>query len=364
MTFHRAMNYGARLQAFALSEVLSERHDVSIIDYKCDYIDADYYKNKNLKKSIKSFIKLIIYRKHELDVRKKNERFKAFNNDYIHLTGEFTANTIDVLNSEFDVFMSGSDQVWNTRITQEDWNYFLTFAENTKKFSYAASFGGSFLEADKREQIRDALSTFKSILIRENTGVDILTELGLYNEKVKVVADPVFLLSKEKWIQSVNLKQYSGDYILVYIVAKQTNLINYVNQLARKEGLPIYWINLYGELKKCPDGFIEIADAGPKEFLEWILNAKYVVTTSFHALAFALIFNKPFYYELNTSSNNNNSRLQNLADIFKINDREITDQCYKPQKMLEWNLLNGILEEYKVKSTNLLWNSLSVKYDV
>ena len=98
---------------------------------------------------------------------------------------------------------------------------------------------------------------------------------------------------------------------------------------------------------KTVSGVENILSAGPIEFLEYIRNADYVVTSSFHALAFSIIFNVPFYYELCKDGSNNNERLENVANIFNLKDREIVgDGKLIQTNNIDWKNVNLVLDNY------------------
>ena len=179
ITFHRALNYGAKLQAYALQETLKAEYDVSIIDYRCPFIENIYYNPFfKKKKSIKFLIKNILcYKKlKQLNIAKKQlyDEFLKFDLQYLNISSKkYLPENIAEANNEYDYFIAGSDQIWNLRLTGRDWNYFLEFADNSKKYSYAASFGGGIQDEDIID-IANRLKTFQSLLVRERSGVNII----------------------------------------------------------------------------------------------------------------------------------------------------------------------------------------------
>ena len=235
----------------------------------------------------------------------------------------------------------------------------MSFTTDEKKYSYAASFGTTDISDEHKVEIKNFLSKFQVLLLREKTGLNIINDLGIDNERSYCVCDPVFLLDKLTWINKFSLyHQNSQDYILVYIVAKQTNLIEFAKKLARERKLKLKFLNLSGNRHICPKGFENILDAGPIEFLNLIYNAKYVLTTSFHALAFSIIFNIPFYYELNKSLHNNNDRLIHLSEVFNVENKEIISGEYNEHDDYDWKDINCRLKDYKSESIRILQDSL------
>ena len=359
MTFHRANNYGAVLQAYALQKTLEQNHETVIIDYRSKSIERRYHK-KGIKQNIRYQAKLILKPTETLSQRKKNKKFDNFRDRHLKLSKPYDATNISQSNELFDMFIAGSDQVWNNRIINSDWNYFLSFANPEKCFSYAASFGGDSIDTNELIDISRYLLKFSCILVREKTAFKILEDCGIEKNKMKDVADPVFLLSKKEWVDMLHLDNISKEeYILVYCVAKGRLIYDFARSLSAKTGYNIKFINLNSKRSECPNDFENIMDAGPIDFLNLILNAKCVITTSFHALAFSLIFNKPFYYELNNEKKNNNSRLENIASIFNIQNRAI-DEVTVDEKLntIDWGVIDKKIELYNTTSRKILFNSL------
>lgn len=357
LTFHRAINYGAVLQAYALSSILQEKYDVNVIDYECKQIS----KNSIIESSkLKKLIKYIIFPRMMTDKKKRINKFNEFVRDWLPLSTPYNESNIELTNGKYDMFVVGSDQVWNLRVTGNDMNYFLKFTTDYKKYSYAASFGGSprIFESKKRE-IKEALSSFQALLVRENDAVKYINEAGISTE-AKLTCDPVFLLSSEIWIKKMNLKKTKSKkgYVFVYIVAQDDHAITFAMNLAKEKNLDVVVNQLYKGKNSYIKGTISSMDAGPLDFLQLILNAECVVTTSFHAMAFSIIFNVDFYYELSKDANNKNSRLVSLAEIFGLHSRQI-DANNKKEQNIDWEYINNVTKKYSDESKKLLFDSLS-----
>ena len=141
MTFHRAINYGAVLQTYALQKYLNDSgYDAEVIDYRCDHMENFYkilsVKNKSIKQVIRGLLNFIY-------VYKKKSRFYGFLDQNVKISSKiYDKSNIGESNNEYDKFITGSDQVFNYACSQFDKNYFLEFVKNyDKKYSYAASFG-------------------------------------------------------------------------------------------------------------------------------------------------------------------------------------------------------------------------------
>lgn len=358
LTFHKAINYGAVLQAYALLSTLQEKYYVNIIDYECRQIS----KNNNIESSkLKKLVKYIIYPKMMKDKEKRINRFGEFVRTWFPLSIAYDETNVEMANNEYNAFVVGSDQVWNLRVTGNDMNYFLKFASDLKKYSYAASFGGNpKIFENKKSEIIEALSSFQSLLVRESDAIEYIKEAGISTEAM-LTCDPVFLLSRETWIKKMNLKKTKAKkgYVFVYIVAPDEYAINFAISLAKEKNLDVVVNQLYKGKNAYIKGTIPGMDAGPIDFLQLILNAECVVTTSFHAMAFSLIFNIEFFYELSNDTKNKNSRLINLANIFNVEDRRI-QYGHCNSHSIEWENLNQKIIEYAGISRTALFNSLKL----
>lgn len=359
ITFHKAVNYGAILQAYALQRsILKLGIDNDIIDYDCKLI-SNVYKLINIK-SVKSFIKsLIAFR---IYYYKKN-KFKSFIKKYIILTNPVTKDILksEEFNNKYDFFITGSDQVWNYEITNLDDAYFLNFVKDESKVkSYAASFGISCIPENLRLKYKNYLKRFSSILVREKTGAKLIE--NLIDKKVNIVLDPVLLLNKNEWneiIFKTKFDDIKDKYILVYMETPYIKL--FAEKLSAKYKIPIFNIADLILKKKNKIGNTE-SKLGPEEFVNAIKNAKFVVTGSFHAVVFSIIYNKDFFINnVDKTKENRSSRQKDLLDLLEIKDREIfnhdDDTDFVP---IDWNNVNKKLEIERNKSINELKKILGV----
>lgn len=359
ITFHKAINYGAILQTYALQQsILNLGIDNDVINYDCKSISNEY---KLIKiKSIKSFIKSLMTLK---KCYYKKNKFKLFIKKYIILTNPVTKDILksEDFNNRYDFFITGSDQVWNYEITNLDDAYFLNFVKDEKKIkSYAASFGIGCIPENLRLKYKNYLKRFSSILVREKTGAKLIE--NLIDKKVNVVLDPVLLLNKNEWNKIVAKTKFDDirdKYILVYMRTPYIKL--FAENLSIKYKMPIFNIEDLILKNKNKVGNTE-SELGPEEFIGAIKNAKFVVTTSFHAVVFSIIYNKDFFINnIDKTKENRSSRQKDLLDLLEIEDREIfnhdDDTDFVP---IDWNNVNKKLEIERNKSINELKKMLGV----
>jgi hypothetical protein len=345
ITFHRAVNYGAVLQAYALRRVLGY-DNADIIDYRNPLIEKLYcpwrpvrpFTPRNIAAYLINIpIKLV-----------KNRAFRGFLKRFAGAGGRAVKNNAELLslNGSYSAFVTGSDQVWNHDRSGFDETYFLGFADEGKKFSYAASFGFSSLDDKYAARYRELLQSYSAISVREEQGSGIVEKL--LGSRAEVVLDPTLLLDGNDWadISGKSGIKTPGRYILLYVFELTQNLREFVLRLSDETGLSIIWVqaSLSRRLEKAK----KLYCASPEDFLKLFQNASYVVTNSFHGLAFSLNFNREFFIELLPEQYGVNSRLEDLISRYKLADRAI-DRC-KLNDKIDYGAVNERLREERGRS--------------
>lgn len=356
VTFHRAKNLGACLQAYALQNVIGERYDCKIVDYRNRAIEDYYYKKKNIRELLLHIYRFIRFPRYEMQIREREIGYKDFRS-CLDMSEPYYPTTIESANGAFDLFVVGSDQVWNLNITGDDFNYFLEFAPSNKRVSYSASFGRSSIDDSKRKRVIDNITKFKNLFVREISGKSLISNLGI-DLPVLVTVDPVFLLDSSQWEERINhYYSINYEYILLYFIseAQQTYSIEKAREFSRKLKCRIILIN--GGKPKYRD-IVYYNDVSPFRFIELIHKAKLIITTSFHAMSFSLIFNRPFFYELAKSEMNTNSRLIDLSNLFGVEKCELCQDTHTVPS-LDWNNINQIIETQSKLSLAELYMVLS-----
>ncbi|MBR4795386.1 MAG: polysaccharide pyruvyl transferase family protein [Lachnospiraceae bacterium] len=302
VTFHRAYNYGACLQAWALQKALKNMGVTPyLINYHLPSMDRLYdpIRKKNpILKGLKT-IKVYFTKPYHLRRRKVYRAFFAKN---YNLYGDYI-DAAQMNNLPFEAYITGSDQVFNTSHTGGvNPAFFLSFVKAPKKkISYAASLGGDTFNEGEKDAIKAELKTFDYISVREKGAV---SEVSLVSGKdVEVVPDPTMLLTKEDYEElkkPYKLKgTRDGHYILVYMMEHNEELIKLANKISEETGLPI----AQRSYEKIFNNETELLyEHGPDEFLSIVENADYVLTNSFHGTAFSLIYEKPFLSMLHSKT--------------------------------------------------------------
>lgn len=237
-------------------------------------------------------------------------------------------------------------------LTGNDLNFFLPFCKEEKRNTYAASLGKAKLTDFNIDSIDQLLINFRTITVREVSMVNHIKSLAPQVNPLPV-CDPVFLLKAKEWEQNLNLVKYRSNekYIFVYIVAPQTNAVNKAKRIAKQNGWTVKYIDM-GRIKQ--EGIDAVNDAGPIEFLNLMLNAELVITTSFHALALSMIFHKPVQFELSKEKVNANSRLVDLVTRVNMMKYEITDVDDVVYDDYEWDRIDNEIAEMRHEAIDLL----------
>lgn len=362
ITLHRTTNYGSVLQAYALQEkIRSLGYETKIIDYRPSrytmFSMLKGLKNKTelLKKNpfARTAVRIIIFPSYIL----RFKTFKKFVNKYMDLTEESYIEEKDFVDKMpiFDIYCTGSDQVWNS-----EWNgkidrpLFLSFApEGSKKIAYAASFGKDRLESWEIEETKELLKRYSNITVRENSGMKILNELGVKNSLC--VLDPTLLMNSDDWKGVASKKFADENYILVYNLNRNKKIHDYAEKLSRKTGLKIKYITYQAhDFYKKGKMYCNIP---LEDYLALIANAKYVVTDSFHGVAFSINFNRNFMVIYPEKFN---ARLKSILEITGLT-RRVTDgnDLKLLEDSIDYKKVNSIIDGEREKSMKFLRGALN-----
>lgn len=330
ITMHKVINYGSQLQAYALQTYLGHLgFDTTIIDY--DYPNEYHFSEGT--NHIPPHLSIVQRIAKFLWLRPfwvKQNRFERFPKHFMKMTNRIERRgDMHKVANDYDIIITGSDQVWNYKYIHEDFTYLLDFAaDNVKKISYASSFASSSLPSKARAKYVDLLSGYKSLSVRESNGIDIINQLIGIVPKVHI--DPTLLLSKNDWmkIASNNVHDTKKAYLLAYVLNYAYNPFPYaydvIEYLSVKHNLDILtFLPLEHQFTKK---VTSIMDAGPREFITYFSNAAMVVTSSFHGTAFALNFEKPLY-AIVRPENKSDDRISDILHRLHADNRMIYIGC-------------------------------------
>lgn len=359
VTIHNASNYGAVLQAYALQKVLSNKFDAKIINYANPLIMKELQPIRfglNLRDLYFSFQDILYFS----DRRKILKKFQHFFDSYMSLTPLYTASELMNNSCEpFDVYISGSDQIWNPHITKiVDPIYFCQMAPTiAKKISYASSFGNYCFNNQKELKIIDRyLGDYSFVSTRESGAIAYLKEY--FGIKAYHVLDPVLLLTKKQWEETFSLMKQKQEepYLLVYTVSNMINITELAVKLAKVLNLKVRVIGRW--IKKKIGGVDYITMADPVDFVQLIYGAALVITNSFHGTAFCVNFNCPF---ISIENVKNPDRVQSLLSLIGMTDHIIknTDEISIDELAnMKFSHQSQALEEQREKSIAFLENAI------
>ena len=323
-TLFTGYNYGSALQAFALKEFVKQ------LGYDCDIIklSGSLVKGRDfrVKKAVITLFRILLHSKNKKNVLKSfmqnnksflNEKivkeFDSFYNHYINpVYYDYKALKKIAITDYYSSFICGSDQIWNSTAFYIDPFYFLQFAPQNKRIAYAPSFGRDFIPNYNKNKLKKFISSFESISIREESGCKIINDLlGI---DVPVCIDPTFLIDKKIWIEKLGLSMNKEKYILAYFLNKPTSNANdFMQYLSNSKNIKIVYVG---------NGFENGSLCGPIGFLNLLYNASYVITDSFHGVAFSINFNKKFWvFDRNYTTENQSTRIINLLGKVGLEDR-------------------------------------------
>lgn len=372
VTILKVNNYGAELQAYATQKVLQ------LMGYDAEIIDYLFYKNPRHKRtrmsrptarmSLKKHLEECLFpiianwktRRFRKAQNERNAKFEEFHRENTRMSVCY--DTFDKLKSaklNYDVIMTGSDQVWNPGIYSSLDPYLLRFGdEKMKRMAYAASFGVSQVPDDLRNYYNEALNRYSAIGVREDNAVNLVRSLS--GKEATLVLDPTLLLDKEQWMKVAKPVEGLPDnpFVLIYELSD----IPYIKQVAmyisEKTGLPIVRICKNASPEDKESKIMNIIDAGPAEFLYLFDKAEYVVTNSFHGTAFSVNFGKQFYTVIPLGKSNN-SRQKSILKLMGCEDRMLTEGREMPAiERLDTDRILVRLKEERQKSINFLKNAI------
>ena len=318
-------NLGNRLQHLALQNCLEEMgYEVHSIKYTAVW---EKYGRQYLKAACKTFLTKMHIKKYKRnairDVTRRRQRirkFEGFSQKYIH--NIHYMEYVDAFKqdmSEYDCSIVGSDQVWhNWHMQKKELEFFyLTFMPKRKRIAYAPSFG--FTEFPKRDigLHYKGLMEMRALSCREAEGCDLIEDLT--GRKAKCVLDPTLLYDAEQWEiyeSKPAMNEITDKYLLLYFIGEiEENQKRYIDTIAEEQKLKI--VNVLD-----PDTYY-FEQIGPSEFLWLIHHAEYVMTDSFHATVFSIIYNKRFIVCKRNSKNMPKmfGRIQNLLELTNNKDR-------------------------------------------
>ena len=369
ITYHSAYNYGSVFQAYALQQYLVNQFpgcQIKMINYRLEK-QKEYYKIVRFQFGKMALIKDIL----QLPILNKritrSQKFENFINEKFLLTSEYTEpEEVYDIYSDFDIIISGSDQIWNKHSCElhtNEWKYIYPYVLHNfsgTKISYSSSLGG--MRDEEMDKIIADIALFDEVAMREQSSAKYLS--GKLDKQVLSVMDPTFLLDSKEWCRDFSLSDKDeGQYILFYSLnrdyASSLYTLKRVVEYAENMHLRVKTITPYEYLYDFRYNNVDnYCDAGPIEFLDLLKQARLVITDSYHGTALSINFNKNFF---SVGINKKDARISELLAKLELTDRyieHIDDLMSKYYEINDYTDVNRKLQSYIKQSKEYLLSNL------
>ncbi len=318
ITRHAVANYGSLLQSYATQKTFEKLGlDAEFINYtrydeRANNLAKTHVKGKKWDKNI--FTRTLYTLIQTWNYSHEYKAFEKYRKGFINETDTLYGSIEELIKNppEADLYCTGSDQIWGKIGTSNyDSAYFLDFVKDKKCISYAASFGKEKIDSNLEENLPTLLEKYSYILVREDSAKNIVKRAGIDN--VEQVLDPTFLLSKEEWENLAEKKPKYTNYVLVYQLHNNKKFNKYAKEFAKAHNKKLLRLtpSIYhkargGKLIYLPTQY---------EFLSYFKNADYILTDSFHATVFSIMFNKKFK---NISPGETSTRITSILKLMRF----------------------------------------------
>lgn len=360
-------NFGTVLQAYALQQsIQSLGYCVWVLDdnnirkeyNKCERSTVETQK-KSFKEIIYDYIDSIRLRRMYARENKIDKQVGCFKKKYVKY---YVTDKVETLEHQFDIFVSGSDQIWAEAAEPQLYSFFMQdfVGKKKTKISYAVSIGEKGFSPQLEEKIIGLVNDFNKLSVREKSSYDALCPYVL-NHEISIVCDPVFHINAKKWSEIAGKRIRKGKYLFCYILSSNEWYFQKIKEL---EKLFECEIIIYCNQKiKNKDGVV-LQTCNPKSFLNYIQYADFVLTDSYHAMLFSLIFQKNFCVLQRFNSggtNTQNGRIEYVLNFVGLEDKLIDDSESVNTRMIDYKSVYKQINAFRQHSMNYLQNAL--KYE-
>ena len=365
---HRVLNVGSVLQAYALSvkiEQLGVHAEIIDYEYPNEFHKGGINNQQPLMESIRLLPKrlkyFVLYRS-----AAQKRRFQSFCKSKMRLSRHYSDHNELLQNPpHYDLYLTGSDQVWNPICMKGDGAFFFDFVKEAVKASYASSFSTTEISPAIKNIYAKYLGAYSYIGVREVSAISLVKDIA--NKDARLVCDPTLLLTKNDYVKLAKgseLKSPNSPYILVYALSyafdPYPQIQNIVNTVKEQLGYKVVYL-----FANSVDHYHigqSITSAGPLEFLDLFLNAKFVVTSSFHGTAFAINFEVPFISVIPGSAKKD-SRIRSLLETLDLSSQAITTNQVLPKELpieIDYDSVRIKLDRYRGDSEKFLKQILAL----
>lgn len=375
-------NYGAVIAGAclenAVKSIVSDHNIVETITYDASYTKPSFKKKLYAEKTAwVDLFKVFLRKIHLISAEQKepepnpfkrvvstsplrNHRYNRFRCNFLNMTKPENDITLSECRDNIKALICGSDIVWHPNLIKRNQAkaFYLNFGnENARRISYAASldcFNDETLYEHKSEY-KKRLKSFDYISVREQCNVDFISSVS--KKDVSLCCDPVFLFDKNFFNSMISSSEEpitNDKYIYVYILSHNEKIAEYATRIAKEKNLKILFYsesqNDFGEYG------INCSADGPAEFLQRIKNAEYVITTSFHCVAFSLLFEKKFIAFRRSGMG---PKIDNILSIVGLTERLIEDNSvFDIDELIDFSKVRSALLQERKRSMEFLKKSL------
>lgn len=347
LTFHDNTNYGSWLQTYGLYKTIKDMgYEIEVVDFwKEKYSYSEIITIEGLREIWR---KQIDYKAFFLyNLARMQMRFSCDKKKYMRLSKHrYTRKNVGDLNKEYDVFLIGSDLVWDVRYAQ-DCTYMLDFAKKAKiRIAYAASYGYEQIPKEEEKYFRQHLSKFRTITVRENNAKDELEQL--LKVPIEHVCDPTMLLENVEWKKFIKKNCREKKYVLVYMPDEKIEILKVARSYARKHHYQVLTISkTKGSGNVCPYGV--------EEFLSLFYWAEKIFTGSYHGIMVSVYFEKEFVYRNRKPIN----RMKSVVDVLGFEKQELTHPEFDIEKPIDYESVKLREKQFRKKSRKILEEMLA-----
>lgn len=355
LTIHVGINFGSVLQTIATSEIIKRLGFLPII---VNYIPERATLRRYIRGAFSSPVKLL-WRTIFLPVYLKNNSvYRNYLQRHVELSAPiYDSDDFTELCPMSDAYVVGSDQVWNS-IHNEGFNgryFFEGIDTDSPKIAFCSSFGRNSIDEEEQSKVRSLLSGFKAISVREDSGVNILRDMGI---EAGQLVDPTFLFTKEDWTAYASPRIEKNPYVLIYTpynTVDSSIIYRAARRLADNHGLKIVTFSWTAKRDSRVDRTAVFANPG--DFLSLMLYAKYVITNSFHGTAFSINLNKQFWVFQPSAFS---TRIESILNLTGLKDRMLTGELTdNHEERIDYDKINAILDSERLKSIDFLKKALN-----
>ena len=359
VTLHRVFNYGSVLQTYATQEIFKRLgHDVEVVDYI-----TEQRTNKRLflgsPKAPKSLKRMAYIFLKSFSVIIKKKTFGGFLKKNCNLTSKKYITADQLINDppKADIYVTGSDQVWNSKYNEGvDRGFFLEYCpEDKKAIAFVSSFGKDKLDDSEKEITRKYLKKYSAISVREDSATEIISDLGFDSTWL---IDPTLQIDKSDWLKIASKRLIKEKYLILMLLYNEDNdATKYARAIADAKGLKLVKLSWESHKPRSVDKLM--SHRSPQDFLSLFYHADFVVTNSFHGLAFSINFNKQFVI---VPRNEFNSRIESLLRLAKLENRLVdsTEKALRQSsELIDYTYTNSMLDEERKRADDFIKNAIT-----